>query len=207
MITRWGLCEEQLQPDSRVSSGLLVPLWQTELSDRDSSLYHREPRIYWRCPRRSLRTYIASRRLKTIAELSQDQPVVHTAQRGRCLKTLVSSKALSEGFWALLGKPCGSKSNEVGQSRDGEVWDSEMPGTTWVSKTMASFLSSPHKGISCAISPAPKITKEQSLPGDLGWSTHKIRDIILPAVTYTVCRIQAEAQILQSTWEEKVHDQ
>ena len=35
-------------------------------------------------------------------------------------------KALSEGFWALLGKPCGSKSKEVGQSQDGEVQDSEM---------------------------------------------------------------------------------
>lgn len=102
-----------------------MPLRQTELIDRDSRLYHREPRVYWRCPRRSLRTCIASRRLKTIAELSQDQPVVHAAQRGRCLKTLFSSKALSEGVWALLGKPCGSKSNEVGQSQDGEVWDSD----------------------------------------------------------------------------------
>lgn len=110
LITQWGLCEEQLQSDRRVSWGLLVPLRQTELVDRDSRLYHREPRVCWRCPRRSLRTCIASRRLKTIAELSQDQPVVHAAQRGRCLKTLFSSKALSEGVWALLGKPCGSKS-------------------------------------------------------------------------------------------------
>lgn len=72
---------------------------------------------------------------------------------------------------------------------------------------MASFLWSPHTGVSCAISPAPEVTKEQNLPGDLGWSTHKIRDFILPAVTYTIYRIQAEAQILKSMWEEKVHDQ
>lgn len=167
----------------------------------DSSLYHREPRIYRRCPRRSLRTYIVGRRLKTITELSQDQPVVHTAQRGRCLKTLVSSRPsqrVSGLFWA---SPVDLSLRRWVRAKMEKSRTQRWPGTTWDSKTMASFLWSPHTGISCAISPAPEITKEQNLPGDLGWSTHKIRDIILPAVTYTIYRIQANAQILKSMWE------